>query len=165
LRPQVRDKRPPIIAVFSFNNPLTSSMDSKNTSASLVKKQAKRAKPLPKKSSQAIPQNQQKAMVKALEEKEVLFTNFNNILAAVLKDPTLWTKPQFEPLRNFTTTVIINPLLFVHALPNSVEKKKLDGPSDHPPPTRGLAKSLLARETISNSELILLRYSTKSTTV
>jgi hypothetical protein len=37
------------------------------------------AKPLPKKSSQAIPRNQQKSMVKALEEKEVLFTNFNNI--------------------------------------------------------------------------------------
>ncbi len=47
LQPQVRDERPPIIAVFLYNNPLASSMDSKNTSASLVKKRAKRAKPLP----------------------------------------------------------------------------------------------------------------------
>jgi hypothetical protein len=42
------------------------------------------------------PRNEQKATVNALEEKEVLFTNFNNILAAVLKDPTLWTKPEFQ---------------------------------------------------------------------
>jgi hypothetical protein len=37
-------------------------------------------------------------MVKALEEKEVLFRNFNNILPAVFKDPTLWKKPEFQPL-------------------------------------------------------------------
>ena len=85
-------------------------------------------------------------MVKALEEKEVLFTNFNNILGAVLKDPTLWTKPEFQPLRDFTTTIISNPQKFTHALPDSLEKKKLDGPSKHPPFSKGIARSLYARE-------------------
>ncbi len=65
--------------------------------------------------------------MKALEEKEVLFPTFNNILAAVLKDPTLWTKPEFQPLHNFSTTVIGNPQMVAHALPNSHEKKKFDG--------------------------------------
>jgi hypothetical protein len=131
-------------------------LDSKTTLASSVKKPAKRAKPRPNKLAKAIPRNEQKAMVKALEEKEVLFTNFNNILAAVLKDPTLWTKHEFQPLRDFTTTVISNPCMFAHALPDSLEKKKLDCPSKHPPPTKGLARSLYARETISNSELIVV---------
>jgi hypothetical protein len=59
-------------------------MRSQTTSASSVKKPAKRDKPLPKKLSKAVPRNEQKAMVKALEEKEVMFSNFNNILGAVI---------------------------------------------------------------------------------
>jgi hypothetical protein len=77
------------------------------------KKPAKRAKPLRKKLSKAVPRNEQKAMLKAIEDKEVLFANFNNILAAVLKDSTLWTKPEFQQLRDFTATVKErNPQIF-----------------------------------------------------
>ena len=71
-----------------------------------VKRAAKKPASKANKPIKIIPRNEQKATVKALEEKEVLFTNFNNILAAVLKDPTLWTKPEFQPLRDFSTTVI-----------------------------------------------------------
>jgi hypothetical protein len=106
-------------------------MKPQTTSASSFKKPAKRTKHHPKKSAESIPKNEQKAMVKALEEKEVLFANFNSILGAVLKDPTLWTKPEFQPLRDFTATIISNPQMFTHALPDSLEKKKLDGPSKH----------------------------------
>jgi hypothetical protein len=52
--------------------------------------------------------------------------------------------------------VISNPQMFAHPLPDSLEKKKLDSPSKHPLPTKGLARSLYARETISNSELIVV---------
>jgi hypothetical protein len=97
-----------------------------------------------------IPQNEQKARtVKALylEEKQVLFQNFNNILPAVSIDPTLWTKPEFQPQRDFNATVILgNPQIFAHALPNSHEKKKLDGPMKHPLHTKALTRSLSMRD-------------------
>jgi hypothetical protein len=95
-------------------------------------------------------------MVQALEEKEAFFPNFKSILGAVLKDPTLWTKPNFRQLRDFTTTIISNPQMFTHALPDSLEKKKLDSPSEHPPFSKGIAKSLYARESISDPELIVV---------
>ena len=126
----------------------------RSQSAKLVKKPAKRAKHHPKKLAERIPRNEQKAMVKALEEKEVLFSNFNNILGAVLKDPNLWTKPEFQPLRDFTTRVISNPEMFTRALPDSLEKNKLDGPSEHPPFSKGLTRSLHAIEAVSDPELI-----------
>jgi hypothetical protein len=46
--------------------------------------------------------------------------------------------------------------MFAHALPNSHEKKKLDGPSKHPPPIKGLARSIYARQTISNNSIIIV---------
>ncbi len=73
-----------------------------------------------------------------------------------MKDPTLWTKPEFQPLRDFTTTIISNPQKFAHALPDSLEKKKLDGPSTHPPFSKGVARSLYARETLRDAELIVV---------
>jgi hypothetical protein len=94
--------------------------------------------------------------VKALEEKEVLFTDFNNILARVLKDPTLWTKPELQPLGDFSTMVIGNTQMFAHVLPNSHEKKKFDSPSKHPLPTKGLARSIYARQTSSNNSKLIV---------
>jgi hypothetical protein len=112
-------------------------------------------KPIQK--NKIFPQNEQKATMKALKtKKEVLFTNFNNILAAVLNDPTLWTKPEFQPLHGFSAKVIGNPQMFAHALPNSHEKKKFDGPSKHPPLTKGLTRSLYARQTISNNSKLIV---------
>ena len=46
--------------------------------------------------------------------------------------------------------------MFTHAQPDILVKKRMDGPSVHPQFSKGLTKSLYARETISGHELILV---------
>ena len=41
-------------------------------------------------------------------------------------------------------------------MPNSYEKKKVGGPSKHPPSTKGLARSLYARQSISNNSKLMV---------
>jgi hypothetical protein len=59
-------------------------------------------------------------------------------------------------MRRRNLTVIGNPQMVAHALPNSHEKKKFDGPSKHPRPTNGLARSLYARQTVSNNSKLIV---------
>jgi hypothetical protein len=107
---------------LSFDN-THAATDSQTFKKTAVKRATK--KPLKTATlSKVIPQNKQKAMVKALDEKQVLFQKFNKILAAVSKDPTLWTKPEFQPLRDFDTMVIGNPQMFAHVLPEIVTRKR-----------------------------------------
>jgi hypothetical protein len=107
---------------LSFDNTRTA-MDSQSFNKPAVKRATK--KPLKRATLfKVIPQNKQKAMVKALDEKQDLFQKFNKMLAAVSTDPTIWTKPEFQPLRDFDTMIIGNPQMFVHALPEIVKRKR-----------------------------------------
>ena len=138
-------------------NPPTAAMGSKKT-ATVKRWTGKSAKLPPPNSFKAIPWSKQKARVKQKEEKdERLIANFNTILAAILKNPSLWKEQEFQPIRDFiNATITSNPQIYPHALPDGVEKKSWMAHLSTLCLRKGSRKKFYARETISNSEKIVV---------